>query len=106
MTNWTLAVNGFLGDAEKVEELYHRIRGILSDPNYGTTNSQFWGVGTQETDFHTDPTAATGPAVESGATDTPPSTVPDTSGDTTPDAPSGAGDAADAEQAETAPGTA
>lgn len=72
MTDWSLVVNGFLGDAEKTAELFQRIRGILSAPEYGTTNSQFWGQGIQESGFHTDPAAATDPAADATEPAAPP----------------------------------
>lgn len=50
--SWALNANGFIGDAEKVAELFAKIKALLSDPETGVTNSQFTGPGLWENDFH------------------------------------------------------
>lgn len=101
--DWSLVVNGFLGDAEKTAELYERLKGILSTPQYGTTNSQFWGQGIQESGFHTDPAAASGPAADSAETAPPSGSAAETGSQATEDAPQGAGQAAESGEHEADP---
>ena len=59
---WALNANGFLGDEEKIKELFGKVKALFSDAETGVTNSQFTGTGVWENDFHKTADAAQGPA--------------------------------------------
>lgn len=103
MTDWSLVVSGFLTDAEKTAEFFQRIRAIISSPDYGTTNSQFWGQGIQESGFHTDPAAASDLAADTTEPAAPPAGAVDPGSDTTPSPATGESEPADGSDTGTEP---
>lgn len=73
---WSLSAHGFLGDVTASENLYHKIREVLSDATSGTMGSAFSAPGVSAENFHLalqDDDAAASPQVtaptEQGAVD-------------------------------------